>query len=85
MLWVDMNNTSDRMDNHRYVKIKSGKITVLLKIFLNNATCDGFINLSPIFTILKYYGHQNIVHVSHNLGFHGKCFGVIPIVIKLYY
>ena len=38
---------------HKCVKVKSGKIVVLMKIFLNKATSYCFINLQPIFTIFS--------------------------------
>ena len=40
---------------HRCVKVKLGKIIVVLNIFLNKTTFDCFINLSPLFTIFSIF------------------------------
>ena len=54
---------------HSYVKVKSGTITVLLKIVLNKGTSDGsFVNLNPIFTIFSILVNYDIVHMSHHFG-----------------
>ena len=58
--------------HHRCVKVKSGKIVVLLKIFLNKATSDCFVNLSPIVTIFSIQVNNYIVHISHHFGCHGN-------------
>ena len=60
---------------HRCIKVKSGKIVVLLKIFLNKATFACFVNLSPIFLI---FSNNDIVHMSHQFGCHRHYFGVLP-------
>ena len=56
-------------DTVRCVKVKSDK-NVLLKIFLNKATCDCFINLSPIFTTFNFLVNNHIVHMAHHFGCH---------------
>ena len=48
---------------HRYVKVKSDKMGVLLKIFLNKSTSDCFHNLSPIFTIFRILFNNDIDHI----------------------
>ena len=65
--------------------LKSGK-GVLLKIFLNKATSEGFMNLSPIFTIFNILVNNDTVHMWHNFGCHGNHFGgilCVTIVTKL--
>ena len=52
---------------HRCVKVKPGKSVVLLKIVLNKATSDCFVNISPIFTILYILANSDIVHISYNI------------------
>ena len=71
---------------HRCVKVKSGKIVVLLKIFLKKAISDCFINLSPIFTIFSILINNVIVDMSYDFGCHGNHFGgnlCVTIVTKL--
>ena len=73
---------------HMCVKVKSCKIVVLLKIFLNKATSDYFVNLSPIFTIFSILVNNGIVHMSHHFGCHGYHCGrnlCVTIVTKLLY
>ena len=48
--------------DHRYVKVKSGKIVALVKIFLNKATLT--ILLRPIFTIFSILVNHDIIHVT---------------------
>ena len=69
-------------------KVKSGKIVILLKIFLNKATSDCFINLSPIFTIFSIPVDNDTVYMSHHFGCHGNHFGwnlCVTIVTQLLY
>ena len=49
---------------HRCFKVKSGKIAVLLKIFLNKGISDSCINLSPIFTIFSILVNGDKIHVT---------------------
>ena len=73
---------------HRYGKVKLGKIVLLLKIFLNKATSDCFVNLSPIFTIFNIMVNDDVVHISHHFGCHENYFGMnlcVSMVNKLYY
>ena len=62
-------------DIHRCVKVKSGIIIFVLKIFLNEATSDYFINLCQIFTIFRILVNYDNVHMSHHFGCHGNHFG----------
>ena len=55
-------------------QVISGKIGVLLKIFLNKASSDYFVNLSPVFTIFSILVNNDIVHMSHNFGCQGSHF-----------
>ena len=76
------------MHIHGCVKVKSGNIVVLLTIFMNKATYDLFVNLSPIFTIFSILVNNVIVHMSHHFGCHGYNFGGnlhVTIVTKLLY
>ena len=57
------------------VKVKSGKIVVLLKIILNQSTSDCFVNLSRIFTIFSIHINNDTVHMLYNFGCHGNHFG----------
>ena len=50
---------------HTYVKVRSGKVGVLLKVFLNKATSDRFVNLSPIFTMFSIPVKIYLIHMSH--------------------
>ena len=60
--------------HHRGVKVKSGTIVVVLKIFIYKATSDCFINLSRIVFIFCILANNNIVHMSHHFGCHGNHF-----------
>ena len=60
----EKNNISVYPRIHRYVKVKSGKTAVLLKIFLNKATFDCFVNLSPIFIIFSIQDKNYIVYIT---------------------
>ena len=60
---------------HMCVKVKSGIIVVLLKIFQNEATSDCFVNLSPILSLFSTQFNNDIVHMLHNFGCYGNHFG----------
>ena len=51
--------------SHMYVKVKSGKIAMLLTIFLNKATSDCFVNLGPMLTIFRIPVNNDIVYVTY--------------------
>ena len=69
----------------RCVKVKLGKIVILLKIFANIlATSDCFVNLCPIFPIFIILVNNDIVHMSHNLGCLGTHFGGNLCAIYIY-
>ena len=64
---------------------KSGKSVVLLKIFLNKANSNCFINLRPIFIIFNVPVSNDVVHISCNFGCHGHHLGrtlCVTIIIK---
>ena len=54
---------------------KSGNSVVLLKIFLNKANSNWFINLSPIFFIFYFPVSNDVVHISCHFGCHGNHLG----------
>ena len=59
------------------------KIAVLVKLLLNKATCYcSFVNLSPIFTILRIPMNNDIVDISHDFGCVGNHVGVILCVTR---
>ena len=61
-------------------------IQTYMKIFLNKATSDCAINLSPNVTIFSITVNNYIVHMSHNFRCHGNHFGrnlCVIIVTKL--
>ena len=68
-------------------KVLGGKITVLLKIILNNATSDcSFFNLRPIFAMLGILASNDLVDISHDFGCYGNHFGgtlCVTIVTKI--
>ena len=86
IIFTRSNSTSRKAAIHRCVKVKSGKIVPLLKIFLNIAASDCFVSLTPIFTIFSIQVQNDIVHMSHHFGCHGNLFGMnvcVTIVTKL--
>ena len=71
---------------HRCVNVKSGKIVVLLKIFLNESTDDCVVNLSPNFISFSIQVNNDTVHMSYHFGCHRNHLGgntCVTIVTKL--
>ena len=69
---------------HRYAKVTSGKIAILLKKILNKAaTSDCFFSLTPIIIIFSILVNNNIGHMSHHFGCCGNHFGGNLCVTKL--